>query len=96
MAAGATDEVTARLAADGVPGCTATLIGPTGPVATDRADGQGRVRLSVTLPAAALPFVRAEVRRTPTPDGQPPTDPTEDSLTPEMVALTNPVFVDVA
>jgi hypothetical protein len=93
LAAGPAEQVTARLAADGVPGCTAVLIGPTGPLATGSADGQGRIRLSRTVPAAALSFVRAEVRRPP--GGEPPPDPTSDSVTPVMVALTNPVFVEV-
>ena len=90
------DEVTVRLAANGVPGCTATLIGTAGPVGTATAGQDGTVTVEQTLPAAALPFVRAEVRRPASSADDVPTDPTTDSVATTMVALTNPVFVDVS
>ncbi len=69
---------------------------PAGPVAVGPADDAGRVRLEQTLPAAAVPFVRAEVRRTASSAEDVPTDPTTDSVGTTMVALTNPVFVTTA
>jgi hypothetical protein len=96
LTAGPTDTVHVQLEARGVSGCVATLIGPAGPVAVAPADDSGRVRLEQTLPAAAVPFVRAEVRRTASSAEDAPTDPTTDSVGTTMVALTNPIFVTTA
>ena len=93
LTTGPRDTVHVRLEARGVAGCMATLIGPAGPVAVAPADDSGRVRLEQTLPGAAVPFVRAEVRRTASSAEDAPTDPTTDSVGTTMVALTNPVFV---
>lgn len=94
ITAGASDPVTARLDAHGVPGCVATLIGANGPLATAVADEDGMLVLEQTLPAAAATFLRAEVRR-PGSIEDPPTDPMKDAVGSAMVALTNPVFVDL-
>lgn len=96
LAAAPSDTVQVRLRATGVPGCVATLIGPAGPVASAPAGGRGAVVLEQELPAAAVPFVRAEVRRPASSPDEVPTDPTRDSLGTTMVALTNPVFVTTA
>lgn len=96
LAATVADQVTARLTASGVPGCTATLIGPAGPIAVARAAEDGSVAVAQSLPAATIPFVRAEVRRPASSADHVPTDPTTDSVATTMVALTNPVFVTVA
>ena len=95
LAVAPTDLVTARLDVGGVPGCVATLVGPAGPLATGAADDEGTVVLERTLPAASVPFLRAEVRRPAGPYDDPPTDPTTDAAGTTMVALTNPVFVRV-
>jgi hypothetical protein len=95
LSAGPGDEVAARLRVEGVPGCFATLVGPTGPIATAHADDTGAVEVERGLPAAAARFVRAEVRRPASSSEDVPTDPTTDSAGTSMVALTNPVFVDV-
>ena len=92
LAAAATDLVTARLHVTGVPGCTATLIGATGPAGVGVASADGVVSLEQTLPAATLRFVRAEVRR-PATEAVPP-NPVSDPVGTAMVAMTNPVFVD--
>ncbi|GAB2753261.1 CehA/McbA family metallohydrolase [Nocardioides pakistanensis] len=94
LPAGAGDTVRARVDVQGVPGCVATLVGPTGPLASVPADAEGEVALELTLPAAAARFLRVEVRRPGSVD-QPPTDPTQDAVGSAMVALTNPVFVDL-
>jgi hypothetical protein len=86
-----TDLVEVRLRASGVPGCVASLIGPAGPVGGGRADGAGSVVVESTVPAALLRFVRAEVRR----PAEVPTDPATDAVATAMVALTNPVFLEV-
>jgi len=65
-------------------------------VGTATAGQDGTVTVEQTLPAAALPFVRAEVRRPASSADDVPTDPTTDSVATTMVALTNPVFVDVS
>jgi hypothetical protein len=93
LSAGPGDEVTARLRVRGVPGCLATLVGPTGPIATAYADDTGVVEVERVLPAVAARFVRAEVRRPASSTEDVPTDPTTDSAGTSMVALTNPVFV---
>ncbi len=93
LSVGATDLVTVRLRVDGVPGCSASLIGATGPVAVAAADDAGVVLLDQQLPAALLRFVRVEVRR-PATEAIPP-NPVSDPVGTAMVAMTNPVFVDV-
>jgi hypothetical protein len=93
LTASLTDTVTVRLKARGVPGCVATLIGPLGPLGSARAADDGTVTVQQTLPAATLPFVRAEVRRPASSAEDVPTDPTNDSVGTTMVAMTNPVFV---
>jgi hypothetical protein len=96
LAAGAADEVLVTLRVEGVPGCVATLIGPSGVFATATADDAGAVLLEQELPAGSVPFVRAEVRRPASSADDVPVDPTTDSAGTTMVALTNPVFVDSA
>lgn len=96
LVAGADDPVRARLEARGVPGCVATLIGPSGPLASAVAGEDGRVVVEQELPTASVRFVRAEVRRPADSAEDVPTDPTSDSAGSVMVALTNPVFVDLA
>jgi hypothetical protein len=81
--------VTVTLAATGVPTTVAQLWGPSGVLAGAVADGAGAVTLTADLPASALAYVRAEIRRPKTAIG----DPTADYSASEMVALTNPVFV---
>jgi hypothetical protein len=95
LSVGPADTVRVRLRASGVPGCMATLVGPAGPVASGTADARGQVHVDQTLPAASVPFVRAEVRRPAGSADDVPTDPTGDSAGTTMVALTNPVFVAV-
>ncbi len=94
LSAAPTDIVTVRLAASGVPGCSGTLFGPGGPIAAATAGQDGRLTVEQSLPAASVPFVRAEVRRPASSADDVPTDPTTDSAGTTMVALTNPVFVD--
>ena len=96
VAAGPADTVTARLQVSGVPGCVATLIGPLGPVAGSQAAADGTVTLEQTLPAATVPFLRAEVRRPASSVDDVPTDPMTDNVGTTMVAFTNPVFVALA
>jgi predicted metal-dependent phosphoesterase TrpH len=83
------DTVTVTLTATGVPSSVAQLWGPSGVLAGAVADGAGAVTLTADLPASALAYVRAEIRRPKTAIG----DPTADYSASEMVALTNPVFV---
>ena len=90
------DTVTVRLRVRGVPGCFATVIGPTGLVATGYADDAGVIEVEQVLPSGAARFVRAEVRRPASSTEDVPTDPTTDSAGTTMVAMTNPVFVDVS
>jgi hypothetical protein len=89
------DTVRVRLRVRGVPGCFATVIGPAGPVATGYADHAGVIEVEQLLPAGAASFVRAEVRRPASSTEDVPTDPTTDSAGTTMVAMTNPVFVDL-
>jgi hypothetical protein len=89
------DTVTVRLRVRGVPGCFATVIGPAGPVATGYADPAGVIEVEKVLPAGAARFVRAEVRRPASSTEDVPSDPTTDSAGTTMVAMANPVFVDV-
>jgi hypothetical protein len=93
--AGPTDLVTVRLTAAGVPACVGTLIGPAGPIGATQAAQDGTLILEQTVPAATVPFVRAEVRRPASSPDDVPTSPTEDSVATTMVAMTNPVFVGV-
>ena len=93
LGAAPTDLVTVRLRASGVPGCVATLLGPAGPLGAGQATSDGKLVVEQTVPAAAVPFVRAEVRRPASSADDVPTDPTTDSVATTMVALTNPVFV---
>lgn len=95
LAVGPTDTVRAVLRTTGVPGCVATLVGPAGPLASAVADGAGSVVLERDLAAAAVRFVRAEVRRPAGSAEHVPPDPTGDAAGTAMVALTNPVFVAV-
>jgi hypothetical protein len=95
LSAGPGDEVTTRLRVRGVPGCFATLVAPTGPVATGYAGHTGVIEVEQVLPAVAARFVRAEVRRPASSTEDVPTDPTTDSGGTTMVAMTNPVFVEV-
>jgi hypothetical protein len=88
--AAATDLLPVRLEVTGVPGCMATVLGPAGPLLVAPADPSGRVVVDEGLPAAAVPFLRVEVRR---PQPEVPTDPTTGTPGGPMVALTNPVFV---
>lgn len=92
LAAAPTDLVRVRLDVTGVPGCVAVVRGPQVAVATAQADADGTIRIDQDVPAAGVPFLRAEVRR-PGPDV--PTDPTTGTPGGPMVALTNPVFVAV-
>ena len=74
-----------------MPGCLAQVRGPAGVLAGAVADDTGKVAVTVQVPAAGTPFVRAEVRR----PAQVVVDPTAGSTAP-MVALTNPVFLGAA
>ena len=85
------DPVSVSLTVTGVPGCVAQLLGPAGILAGAAANASGAVELSVELPAATIPWVRAEVRR-PAAVG----DPMADLAAAPMVALTNPVFVSAS
>ncbi len=96
LSAAPTATVEVRLDAIGVPGCVATLVGPSGPIATGVADAEGALLLERQLPAASVRFVRAEVRRPASSADDVPTSPTSDSVATTMVALTNPVFVEAA
>lgn len=89
--AGGADVLPVTLEVSGVPGGVATIVGPSGPVAVGPADADGRIRLTHDVPAAAVPFLRAEVRR---PEPTAPTDPTTGTPGGPVLALTNPVFVD--
>lgn len=74
-------EVTVRLHATGVAGCTATLYGPGGAITGGTATAVGdEIALEATV-AGGTSFVRAEVRRGANPRFSP------------MVALTNPIFL---
>jgi hypothetical protein len=85
-----TDQVQVDLAVAGAPGCLAQVIGPLGPLAGGVTDGAGRAHVTMTVPAAATPFVRAEVRRL---DGEPVLNPLEGVPGLAMVAMTNPVWL---
>lgn len=87
LAAAPDDPVTVELTASGVPGCVGQLLGPTGILAGAVADGD-TVTVTAELPAAAIPYVRGEVRRTTV-----ATDPMTSLSALPMVAMTNPVFV---
>jgi hypothetical protein len=87
--------VTLRLRAAGVPGSIGTLLGPAGPLASAPADETGVVLVEQSIPAPLPRFVRAEVRRPASSADDVPTDPTTDSAGTTMVALTNPLFVDL-
>jgi hypothetical protein len=87
------DPVSVQLRALGVPGCFGSLLGPSGVLASGVADADGALLVELELPAASVPFVRAEVRRPASSAEDVPTDPTKDSAGTTMVALTNPVFV---
>jgi hypothetical protein len=90
VTAGPLDVLPVALEVTGVPGGVATVLGPAGPVALAAADAEGRIGLTHDVPAAAVPFLRAEVRR---PEPTVPTDPTTGTPGGPMLALTNPVFV---
>lgn len=77
------DQVAVHLHVSGVPGCTATLIGPGDAVTYGSASAleDGTITLDATVPGGTA-FVRAEVRR----NGGPPANLT-------MVAMTNPIFL---
>ena len=90
VTAGPLDVLPVTLEVTGVPGAVATVLGPAGPVAAASADADGRIGLTQDVPAAAVPFLRAEVRR---PEPTVPTDPTTGTPGGPMLALTNPVFV---
>lgn len=81
------DLVTVSLEATGVAGCVGQLLGPTGILAGALANG-GALTVTAELPAAAIPYVRAEVRRTTV-----STDPLTSLAALPMVAMTNPAFV---
>ena len=90
LAAGPADLVDVRLALTGAPACLAQVIGPAGPVAAGLTDGAGTATVTVSLPAAVAPFLRAEVRRL---DGEPVLNPLEGVPGLAMVAMTNPIFL---
>jgi hypothetical protein len=92
---GALETVEARLTVQGVPGCVATLIGPSGPLASASADQAGGIALARSLPAATVGFVRAEVRRPADSADDAVVDPTTGTPGTTMVAMTNPAFVTV-
>lgn len=93
VTAGPLDVLPVSLEVTGVPGGVATVLGPAGPVAIASADPEGRVGLTQDVPAAAVPFLRVEVRR---PEPTVPTDPTTGTPGGPMLALTNPVLVTTA
>jgi len=90
LGATATDTVTVKLDVTGAPGCVATVRGPAGILAGGQTDAAGVAHLSVDVPAAVVPFVRAEVRR---PDGDVVINPLDDAPLAQMVALTNPIWL---
>ena len=63
------------------------------PLAGATTDSDGAAEVSVQVPAALAPFVRAEVRRL---DGAPVVNPLEGVPGLAMVAMTNPVFLGSA
>ncbi len=90
VTAGPLDLLPVALEVTGVPGGVATVLGPVGPVALATSDPDGRIGLTHDVPAAAVPFLRVEVRR---PEPSVPTDPTTGTPGGPVLALTNPVFV---
>jgi hypothetical protein len=81
--------VTVTLAATGVAGSLARILGAAGVLAFGVADDSGAVALTVDVPADTTPFVRAEIGRP-----EVPTDPpSQNTVITEMAALTNPIFV---
>jgi len=90
LSAGPSDVVDVQLVVSGATTCLAQIIGPTGPIAAALTDGAGKATVDVGVPAAAAPFVRAEVRRL---DGAPVLNPLEGVPGLAMVAMTNPVFL---
>jgi hypothetical protein len=90
LGAGPAGVADVRLHVSGAPGCLAQVIGPAGPLAGTVTDAAGRASVVVSVPAAAAPFVRAEVRRL---DGEPVVNPLEGVPGLAMVAMTNPVFL---
>jgi len=80
------EQLACSLAATGVPGTIAQLIGSSGVLASALADTSGAITLQADVPASEA-FVRAEVRRGTA------ADPTTYQSSLPMVALTNPVFV---
>lgn len=92
VSAAATDMVRVRLDVNGTNGCVASVRGAQGPVAVAPADHDGRISIDEEVPAGLTPFLRVEVRR---PEATAPPDPTTGSPGGSMVALTNPIFVNV-
>ena len=83
------DLVTVRLAASGVPGSLARILGPAGVLGFGVADDAGAVTVETTVPAGTTPFVRAEVGR---PRGE-VVSPAAGTPIDTMAALTNPIFL---
>lgn len=83
LAADPDQQVDVEVTATGVPGCTARLIGPSGPVAVAASAPDGSATLQATTRPHDTSYLRAEVRR------PVPTETTLDT----MVALSNPVFL---
>ncbi|MDP9822709.1 CehA/McbA family metallohydrolase [Nocardioides massiliensis] len=82
--------VPVRLVVRGAPHCLVQVIGPLGPLAGAFTGAAGRAEVRVTVPAALVAFVRAEVRRL---DGTPEVNPLAGVLGLAMVAMTNPIFL---
>lgn len=93
LRAGAAEAAVVRLAVTGVPGCLAQVIGPLGPLAGAVTDRSGAAVVTVPVPVALTAFVRAEVRRL---DGAPVASPLAGVPGLAMVAMTNPVWLEVS
>jgi hypothetical protein len=87
LEATAAELVTVTFEVRGVAGCVGQLLGPTGILAGALADGD-TLTVSAELPAATIPYVRGEVRRTTVSTG-----PLTSLSALPMVAMTNPLFV---
>lgn len=80
--------VPVRLEVTGAPRCVVQVLGPLAPIGGALTDAAGNAVVSVRVPTALAPWVRAEVRRLDTPFE---INPLEGVPALQMVALTNPI-----